>query len=79
MILIDEVIVVILFVWCSLLCSSRAGSWFGAYIFYFCAINIVTLSGDSNLGPKAFSPLEFEIASIPLGDHGRFYMSVIDM
>ena len=39
----------------------------------FQTIDIVTLSGDSNLGPKCLSLLDFETWGLrPLGHHGRF-------
>ena len=41
--------------------STESNPRFSQY-FYFRAIDIVILSGDSNLGPKAFFLLEFEIA-----------------
>ena len=42
--------------------TRRPAIWLATKNFYFWAINIIIPSGDSNLGPKAFSLLEYEIA-----------------
>ena len=59
---------------------TRHPAWIATKYFYFWAINIIIPSGDSNLGPKPLSLLEFEKWRLrSLGHHGQLMLLLISI